>query len=87
MTPEERALYYETTAIYESETVKDTKTFWLFIVGGICGLALIIVLIIFLIRLKKKNDLIVAKVEKLSLDKLTKSEMTKEEKNDDFYTS
>ena len=87
MTPEERAKYYQTTAIYETETVKDTKTFWLFIVGGICGLALIIVLIIFLIRLKKKNDLIVAKVEKLSLDKLTKSEMTKEEKNDDFYTS
>ena len=66
MTPEERALYYETSAIVDKESVKDTSTFWLFIAGGIVGVILIGILVYFLIRLKKKNDLIVAKVEKLT---------------------
>jgi len=68
MTPEERALYYETSAIVEQESVKDTSTFWFFIAGGVGGVILIGVLVYFLVRLKKKNDLIVAKVEKLSVD-------------------
>jgi len=42
------------------------------------------VLIICLVRLKKHNDLIVAKVEKLEVGAKLESD---DEKNDDFYNS
>ena len=89
MTPEERALYYETSAIVDKESVKDTSTFWLFIAGGIVGVILIGILVYFLIRLKKKNDLIVAKVEKLTESQIMMNEKdpSKGKKNDDFYKS
>ena len=48
--------------------MEDTGTFWLFVGGGVLGLILIIILICCLYRMKKRNDLIVAKVEKLTAE-------------------
>ena len=54
--------------------------------GGCLGAVLIGILIYCLIRMKKKNDLIVAKVEKLSKE-APANEDNKPDKNDDFYNS
>ena len=68
--------------------MEDTGTFWLFIGGGVLGLILIIILICCLYRMKKRNDLIVAKVEKLTAEQLAEKDyIPEEEKNDDFYAS
>ena len=48
--------------------MEDTGTFWLFIAGGAVGVILIAILIYCLVKMKKRNDLIVAKVEKLTAD-------------------
>lgn len=68
MTQEERDLYYKQRRIIEEESVEDTGTFWLFIGGGVLGVVLIAILICCLVRMKKRNDLIVAKVEKLTAE-------------------
>ena len=68
--------------------MEDTGTFWLFVGGGVLGLILIIILICCLYRMKKRNDLIVAKVEKLTAEQLAEKDyIPEEEKNDDFYAS
>lgn len=88
MTQEERDAYYRQKRIYEEESVEDTGTFWLFVGGGIVGLILIIVLIYCLVKMKKRNDLIVAKVEKMTAEQLQKrSFVPNDERNDDFYES
>lgn len=66
MTQEERDEYYRQRRVIVEETVEDTGTFWLFIGGGALGFILIAILIYCLVRMKKRNDLIVAKVEKLT---------------------
>ena len=68
MTQEERDEYYRQKRVFEEENVEDTGTFWLFVGGGVLGLILIIILICCLYRMKKRNDLIVAKVEKLTAE-------------------
>ena len=74
--------------MFEEEKVEDTGTFWLFIGGGALGVILIGILIFCLIRMKKRNDLIVAKVEKLSAAQLQEKDyIPEEERNDDFYAS
>ena len=63
-------------------------SFWLFVGGGVIGAILIIILVVCLVKMKKRNDLIVAKVEKLTEDQKTgKKQLTKAETNDDFYAS
>ena len=84
MSEAERDAYYKINRVVEEEGVSETNEFWYFIVGGGVGAILIIVLIVCLCRLKRKNDLIVAKVEKLEVmnDKTPEAE-----RNDDFYNS
>ena len=86
MTEEERLAYYKTNKVVEEENIEDTNTFWFFVGGGCLGAVLIGILIYCLIRMKKKNDLIVAKVEKLSKE-APANEDNKPDKNDDFYNS
>ena len=68
MTQEERDAYYMQRRVIEEEQVQETGTFWLFIGGGVLGVVLIVILIVCLVKMKKRNDLIVAKVEKLTAD-------------------
>ena len=65
MTQAERDEYYRLKRTTTSAGVESTNTFWYFIVGGIVGAILIVLLIFCLVRMVKKNALIVAKVEKL----------------------
>ena len=60
--------------MYEEENVEDTGTFWLFIGGGALGVILIVILIVCLVKMKKRNDLIVAKVEKLTSEQLAEKD-------------
>jgi len=84
MSQAERDAYYNRKRIIEEETIEETQTFWYFIVFGVVGFIIVVVLIICLVRLKKHNDLIVAKVEKLEVGAKLESD---DEKNDDFYNS
>ena len=88
MTQEERDEYYRQRRVFEEENVEDTGTFWLFIGGGAIGVILIVILIICLVKMKKRNDLIVAKVEKMTAEQLQEKDyIPEEEKHDDFYAS
>ena len=88
MTQEERDEYYRQRRVFEEENVEDTSTFWLFVGGGVLGFILIVVLIVCLVKMKKRNDLIVAKVEKMTAEQLQEKDyIPEEEKHDDFYAS
>ena len=87
MSEEERNAYYDANREVNEEKITETWTFWLFIVGGVIGLILIVLLIICLVRLRQKNSLIVAKVEKLSTDQILAGKIPEGEKKDDFYES
>jgi hypothetical protein len=84
MSQEERDAYNNSLRIVEQELVSETNTFWYFVIGAIFGLLLIILLIYCLVHMKKKNDLIVAKVEKLEAG--VDSDLS-DSHNDDFYNS
>lgn len=86
MSQAERDAYYAENPKYATKDVADTNTFWFFIAGGVVGAILIGILIFCLVRMKKKNDTIVAKVEKLSA-RGRPSEGNKPDINskDDFY--
>ena len=84
MTQAERDEYYRLKRTTTSAGVESTNTFWYFIVGGIVGAILIVLLIFCLVRMVKKNALIVAKVEKLE-EQIDKT--PGEDRNDDFYNS
>ena len=79
MTPEQRQAYYATRPIVDEEKVSETNTFWFFIAGGVGGVILIVILIVCLVKMKKRNDLIVAKVEKLTSVQLEKSDYIPDE--------
>ena len=66
MSVEERDKYYNRTRKTTDESIETTWTFWVFVAAGVVGAALIIALIVVLVRLKNRNDKIVAKVETLS---------------------
>ena len=66
MTVEERDSYYNRTRRETDESIEETWTFWVFVASGVVGALLIFALICVLIRLKNRNDKIVAKVETLS---------------------
>ena len=68
MTEEERDAYYARTRVTDEEAITETWTFWAFVAGGVIGLVLVILLIVCLVRMKQRNSLIVAKVEKLTTD-------------------
>ncbi len=85
MTQEERDAYNNSLRIFEQEAVSDTNTFWYFVIGATIGVLLIILLICCLVKMKKKNDLIVAKVEKLEAG--VNSDRSDSNNNDDFYDS
>ena len=86
MSSAERDAYFAANPHLRSQKVSETKTFWLFVAGGVAGAILIGVLVVCLIRMKKKNDTIVAKVEKLSSSGRP-SEGNKPDINSDFYES
>lgn len=83
MSQKERDAYYNLNRIVNEESVADTTTFWYFIAGGAVGVILIGVLIYCLCKMKRRNDLIVAKVEKLEAGMHDNDP----DKNDDFYNS
>ena len=85
MSEAERDAYYKINRVVEEEGVSETNEFWYFIVGGGVGAILIVVLIVCLCRLKRKNDLIVAKVEKLEV--MADDKTPDADRNDDFYNS
>ena len=70
MSQEERDAYNDLYRVKTDEEIYETWTFWAFVAGGVVGLILMILLICCLIRLKNRNDLIVAKVEKLSTEQI-----------------
>ena len=83
MSQEERDAYYNLNRIINEESVAETTTFWYFVAGGALGVILIAVLIYCLCKMKRRNDLIVAKVEKLEAG----VKVNDVDKNDDFYNS
>ncbi len=85
MSEAERDAYYKINRVVEEEGVSETNEFWYFIVAGGVGAILIVVLIVCLCRLKRKNDLIVAKVEKL--EQVGDDKTPDGDRNDDFYNS
>ena len=85
MSQAERDAYYSINRVIEEENVSDTQEFWFFIVGGVLAFLAIVFLIYCLCRLKRKNDLIVAKVEKL--EQLGDDRTPDGDRNDDFYNS
>ena len=88
MTIEERDEYLNTKTTVEEGDVDETDTFWFFVSGGILGAIIICCLIYCMIVVKKRNDVMVAKVEKMSAEQLAEKDyIPEEERNDDFYVS
>lgn len=88
MSIEERDAYLNTRTKVVDESVADTDTFWFFVGGGILGAIIIIALIYCMVVVKRRNDVMVAKVEMLSAEQLAeKEDIPYDEANDDFYTS
>ena len=88
MSQVDRDAYWNQRTVVEDEKAEDTGAFWLFVGCGIAGILLIIGLIIALCRMKRRNDQIVAKVERMSKEQLEERKyINEDEKNDDFYAS
>ena len=68
MTIEERDAYLNTRTTVEESGVEETETFWFFVGGGILGAIIIIALIYCMVVVKKRNDGMVAKVEKMTAE-------------------
>ena len=66
MSVADRDAYLNQRTILEEEAVQETGTFWLFVGGGILGAVIIIGLIYCMVVVKKRNDTMVAKVQKMS---------------------
>ena len=88
MSIEERDAYLNTKTTVEESNVEETETFWFFVGGGILGAIVIIALIYCMVTVKRRNDGMVAKVEKMTAEQLAEKDyIPEEEQNDDFYTS
>ena len=88
MSIEDRDAYLNTKTTVEESNVEETETFWFFVGGGILGAIVIIALIYCGITVKRRNDGMVAKVEKMTAEQLAEKDyIPEEEQNDDFYTS
>ena len=88
MSIEERDAYLNTRTKVEEGNVEESDTFWFFIAGGIFGAIIIRLLIYCMIVVKRRNDVMVAKVEKMSAEQLAEKDyIPEEERNDDFYVS
>ena len=68
MSKAERDAYNDLYRVKTDEEITETWTFWAFVAGGVVGTILIVLLICCLVRLKNRNDLVVAKVETLSTE-------------------
>ena len=88
MSIEDRDAYLNTKTTVEESNVEETETFWFFVGGGILGAIVIIALIYCGVTVKRRNDGMVAKVEKMTAEQLAEKDyIPEEEQNDDFYTS
>ena len=88
MSIEERDAYLNTKTTVEESNVEETETFWFFVGGGILGAIVIIALIYCGVTVKRRNDGMVAKVEKMTAEQLAEKDyIPEEEQNDDFYAS
>ena len=88
MSIEERDAYLNTKTTVEEGDVEETGTFWFFVGGGILGAIIICLLIYCMVVVKKRNDVMVAKVEKMTSEQLAEKDyIPEEERNDDFYVS
>lgn len=88
MSIEERDAYLNTRTKVEEGNVEESDTFWFFVGGGILGAIIICALIYCMIVVKRRNDTMVAKVEKMSAEQLAEKDyIPEEERNDDFYVS
>jgi hypothetical protein len=68
MSIEERDAYLNTRTKVIDEGVEETDTFWFFVGGGILGAIIIIALVYCMIVVKRRNDVMVAKVEKMTAE-------------------
>ena len=88
MSIEERDAYLNTKTTVEEGDVEETGTFWFFVGGGILGAIIICLLIYCMVVVKKRNDVMVAKVEKMTSEQLAEKDyIPEDERNDDFYVS
>ena len=88
MSIEERDAYLNTKTTVEESNVEETETFWFFVGGGILGAIVIIALIYCGVTVKRRNDGMVAKVEKMTAEQLAEKDyIPEDEQNDDFYAS
>ena len=88
MSVEERDEYLNTKTTVEEGDATSSETFWFFVAGGIVGAIVIIGLIYCMVVVKRRNDVMVAKVEKMTAEQLAEEDYIPEaEKHDDFYAS
>ena len=74
MSIEERDAYLNTRTTVEDEGIEETDTFWFFVGGGVLGAVIIIALIYCMVVVKQRNDVMVAKVEKMSAEQLAEKD-------------
>ena len=60
---EERTLYLREEIIIKQEKIYENWKFWALVAAGVAGLSVIISLILCLVKMKRKNDAIIIKVE------------------------
>ena len=88
MSIEERDAYLNTKTTVEEGDATSSETFWFFVAGGVLGAIIIIALIYCMCVVKRRNDTMVAKVEKMTAEQLAEEDyIPDDEKNDDFYAS
>ena len=63
MSEEERVKYLKQEIIFDRENYYETWSFWMLVLAGLVGLAIMISFVMCLLKMKKKNDAIISKVD------------------------
>ena len=62
LSEEEREAYVKSKIVMKQESVIESWVFWVLVLAGLCGVAIMIVFCICFVNMKKENDEIIAKV-------------------------